>query len=199
MKSTQKIEMNPKTPSRPIKVTFIPVREDYIYVSRAITSSISNSRPTNYLYRAFLILNAVCFPAYLIFTGYPIAGLSIFAANVIIFLFLVPLGERKKDEKFYDKLYKDIGDHPVEIELTAEGISVRSDGDDGLIAWKNISNIQESRETVYFFATSTGMPVRKSAFESEEQQAEFMDTARYYHRFSKAEQLEKQPVSAISS
>lgn len=190
--------MNPKTPSHPIKVTFVPVRDDYIYVSRAISASIDDRKHVNYPYRVFLVLNAICFPAFLIFTGHPIIGLSIFAVNVLVFIILVPSNEKKENEKFYNKLFKDIGDHLLEVELTENGVMVSSDGDEGRIAWKNITSIQDSREVLYFFTDSSGIAVRKSAFESEEQQAAFMDTARYYHRLSKTDLLEKQPVSAIS-
>lgn len=190
--------MNRKTPSHPIKITFIPVKDDYIYVSRALTSSLDDRRPINYLYSVFLVLNAICFPAYLIFAGHPIIGLSIFAVNVLVFIILVPSNEKKENEKFYNKQFKDIGDHPLEVELTENGVLVSSDGDEGRMAWKNITSIQDSREVLYFFTDSSGIAVRKSAFESEEQRTMFMDTARYYHRLSRADPVEKQPVSAIS-
>lgn len=191
--------MNPIIHSRSIKVTFIPVKDDYIHISRVISTSITDSRSVNYLYRAFLVLNAIGFPAYLIFAGYPMLGLAIFTANVLAFIILIPSNEKKKEQQFYDKLFKHIGDHPLEIELTANGIMARSDDDEGLIAWKNIVSIQESREVIYFFSRSKGMAVRKSGFGSDEQQAAFLETARYFHRLSKSDRLEKQPVSAISS
>jgi hypothetical protein len=188
----------PIIPDQPLRVTFSPVKEDYIYISRVVSQAASRYESA-YLYWAFLILNGICFPAYLIFTGYLLAGLSIFALNAVILIILIPENEKKRTEKFYDSIFKHTYDYPIEIDVTAYGLLVKSDGDQGLIGWKNITAIQESRDAIYFFDRTTGVAVRKSAFMSDDHQARFIGTAREYVRLSRLGNIESSTMSSTTN
>ena len=69
--------MNPTIPDFPAKVTFYPVKEDYIHVSRAITSSLVLPWYAKYFYKLFLLINVVCFPLFLFLVGAHVAGLAL--------------------------------------------------------------------------------------------------------------------------
>jgi hypothetical protein len=119
-----------------------------------------------------------------------VVGLSIFAINAIILIFLIPENEKKRTRKFYEKIFKDTYDYPIETEVTPYGLLVKCDGDQGLIAWKNITAIQESRDAIYFFDRLTGFAVRKSAFVSDDHQTRFIATAREFVRLARGGHIE---------
>lgn len=187
MKNTQIEKKSPAAFERPTSVSFFPVVEDYVNISRCLTAPTGNPKYIVHLFRVFLFLNVICFPAYLIFDGYAALGLSIFAVSFVIFMFLMPDSETKFYNKYFAAVLKDYDKHQLEVELTEHGVRWRHKGNESLVAWKNITAIQENSESIYFFQSSSGIAVRKSAFGSAEQKAAFVEYARQQVRFAKAE------------
>jgi hypothetical protein len=119
------------------------------------------------------------------FRGYLLSAFIIFVVGGIFVIFLLPESERKTYRKFYRDLARD-GRSEVEVELLEKGIWCARDGDESLTAWKNITGIQEGRDSIYFFIKQWGIPVRKEAFESKEQEKSFVNFARERVRSTKA-------------
>ena len=199
MRNTPKIRMNPNTHSLPIKVSFLPDLEDQIYIAYCLSGRVTRSRSNEYLSWAFLVLNIICFPAYVILTDHPLIGLCIFAVSFSLAIFLLPANEQKAVRTFYEKWMEDYIKHPMEVQIDGDGIKVAHNGNRSFLAWKNITAIQETPESIVFFQPTCGIAVRKSAFESGEQQAIMVDHARHYMRSAKLDHATPAPVSAITS
>lgn len=183
MKNTQ-IEKNPTALEHPARVTFVPSEEDYVYIASAVNAAQPRSFFQTYLYQVFLFLNLICFPAYLLFRGYLLTAFVVFLIGGIFVIFLLPDSKKKAYRKFYRDLARD-EDTKTEIELLDNGIRCARDGDESLTAWKNITGIQDGGDSIYFFIKQSGIPVRKSAFESEEQEKSFVNFARERVRSAK--------------
>jgi hypothetical protein len=183
MKNTQ-IEKNPATISRSTRVTFVPLKEDYVHIASCVTAAQPRSLAKNYLYRTFLFLNLICFPAYLLFRGYLVSAFAVFIAGGIFVIFLLPESEKKAYRHFYKDLFENRGAE-FEVELFEKGLWCAYNGNESLIAWKNITGIQEGPDSIYFFIKHSGVPVRKEAFESEEHKNYFVNSAREHVRSTK--------------
>jgi hypothetical protein len=184
MKNTQ-IEKNPATLEYPARITFMPSEDDYVYIAASINASQPRSLAFTYLYWIFLFLNLICFPAYLLFQGYLLPAFIVFLVGGIFVIFLLPESEKKAYRKYYRDLAGD-QQTQTEVELQEKGIWCSRDGNESLTAWKNITGIQEGRDSIYFFVKQSGFPVRKEAFQSEEQERSFVDFARERVRSAKA-------------
>jgi YcxB-like protein len=182
-----------------VKITFTPAVEDYVYISRCINGAVAYSRAALYLYKLFLFLNVICFPAYLVFNGHAVIGFLVFAASASAFIFILPESEKREFRKFYDTLVPEMHERQCEVGLTENGIATRYNGNETLIGWNNVKSIQETREAIYFFSATTGIAVRKSAFEGDNNKNTFLDHARSFAKASKNSAAELPPVSAISS
>jgi hypothetical protein len=183
MKNTQ-IEKNPATLEHSTRVTFVPSEEDYVYIASSISAAQPRFFLQIYLYWIFLFLNLVCFPAYLLFRGYLLSAFIVFIVGGVFVIFLLPESERKAYRKSYRYFNRD-GHPEVEVELLEKGIWCACDGDESLTAWKNVTGIQEGRDSIYFFVRQSGFCVRKSAFGSEEQEKSFANFARERVRSAK--------------
>jgi len=164
-----------------------------------LNGSLPSYRLLRRVYNAFLFLNCICFPAYLIFTEHVAAGLSIFGVSLAFVVFLVPIVKKRDYKNLFNHFQKNVTDLYCEVELTESGIRSRFNGNESVISWKNITAIQETLDASYFFTVSSGIAVRKSAFDSDRDRKLFIDAARQYIRSAKAEQIEPRPVSAIYS
>ena len=184
MKNTQIEKKKPVALDESTRVTFVPSEEDYVYVASAINAARPRSFADTYLYRIFLFLNLICFPAYLLFRGYLLSAFIIFIVGGLCVIFLLPESERKACREYFRELGGDRKE--VEVELLEKGIWCACDGDESLTAWKNITGIQESRDSIYFFVKQSGFSVTKSAFDSEEQEKSFVNVARERVRSAKA-------------
>jgi hypothetical protein len=184
MKNTQIEKKKPAALEHPARVTFVPSEEDYVHIAASINAAQPGSLAFTYLYWVFLFLNLICFPAYLLFQGYLLPAFIVFIIGGIFVIFLLPESERKTYRKFYRDLARD-EQTELEVELLEKGIRCARDGDESLIAWKNITDIQESGDSIYFFVKQSGIPVSKTAFGSEEQEKSFVNFARERVRSAK--------------
>ena len=137
-----------------------------------------------YLYWIFLFLNLICFPAYLLFRGYLLSALAVFLVGGIFVIFLLPDSEKKAYRKIYGDLFKG-GNEEVEVEIFEKGLWFRYNENESIVAWKNITGIQEGGDSIYFFFGHSGLPVSKVAFGSKEQETSFVNFARERVRSAK--------------
>jgi hypothetical protein len=118
------------------------------------------------------------------FRGYLLPAFIVFMVGGIFVIFLLPQSESNSYRKYYRNLARDERTE-TEVELLENGIWCARDGDESLTAWKNITGIQEGRDSIYFFVKHSGFPVRKEAFESEEQEKSFVNLAKERVRFAR--------------
>ena len=184
MKNTQIEKKNPVALEHSTRVTFVLTEEDYVHIASSVNAAQPRSFTDKYLYRIFLFLNLICFPAYLLLNGYVLSASIVLIVGGIFVIFLLPESERKAYQKLYRDHVKD-GQKRVEVELLEKGVWCASNGDESLTAWKNITGIQEGEDSLYFFIKHSGFPVRKDAFESEEHEKSFVNFARERVRSAK--------------
>lgn len=179
-------------------VLFTPEREDFIYLSRAITSKFEYSRAAHYLFIVFLLVNAIFVPGLLFFLDYTLIGAIIFLANIAVVIFLIPMNQKRADLEFFTRLYDDVGDHDMEVELSAGGLRSRCNGSETLLPWNCVTGIQESPDAIYFFTKLQGIPVRKSGFSSDFECKAFTDYARHNLRDAREAELGAKQTPSIT-
>lgn len=183
MKNTL-IEKNPATLDHSTRVTFLPSEEDYVNIAACISAAQPRPFFQIYLYWIFLFLNLICFPAYLLLRGYLLSAFAVFLVGGFFVIFLLPGAEKKAHRKSYRDLFKG-GNKEVEVEIFEKGLWFRYNENESIIAWKNITGIQEGGDSIYFFFEHSGLPVSKAAFASEEQEKSFVNFARERVRSAK--------------
>jgi hypothetical protein len=184
MKNTQIEKKNPAAPEHSTRVTFIPSEDDYLQIAACMKAAKQRSFSLTYLYWIFLFFNLICFPAYLLFQGYLLSAFVVFIVGGIFVIFLLPDSEKKAYRKIYRDLLKD-GNENIEVEIFEKGLWFRYNENESIVAWKNITGIQDGRDSIYFFFENSGIPISKTAFGSEEQKKSFVDFAREHVRSAK--------------
>lgn len=160
-----------------MKVRFVPSVEDYIYIaSRLNETSLRNSFDRN-AFTIFLLINAIGAPAFLLYANYVILGLSIFVINLAFYLFWISGMTPRRYRQFYEHVAAAGAEKEVEIEISPAGVARFHDGDSSLIAWKNVSMIEERPESIIFHCLGGGLAVRKAAFDSITDQEAFLALA----------------------
>lgn len=161
-----------------VSITFIPSVDDLLEITRAVGSASGHPRYAIYASYAFLFLNAICFPAYLAFSDYWTIALIVFSVNLLLISFLIPGAEKLAARSDYKTLISEnVLKMPCTIELRTDGILSIYNGNIYLTAWENIAAVQDNPDSVYFFAKSHGVAVRKSGFKSSDEQKKFMNIA----------------------
>lgn len=176
----------------PKVAVFKPEKDDFIHISRVVSSAASYSRRAELVFHSFLVINAIFVPALLIYLDYWKIGLAIFIINILVVIYLVPMDQRKAETDYFREFYDDIsGDERHEMELSEKGINYRCPGHGVFVAWDFITEIRESPDTLFFFTKHGGYPLRKSAFGSSDVEKGFVEYAWKKIRLAKEEQMSK--------
>jgi hypothetical protein len=172
------MEQMEQTHNDNLSVEFYPSIEDQIHVARTLNSSVHANGSTVYLYKLFLVLNSIVFPAFLFFKDYIMVGLIVFATNVILVAFIVPRASAAYYRKYYSSLYGDRESKIARVDLTPKGISYTADEADSFWPWHRIKKIEETEESIYFYFDGSGFGVRKAGFAYLEEKNAFVELAR---------------------
>ena len=160
-------------------VEFNPSIEDYVYVGSSRSKSQQLKLWTKYLLQAFCLINMIGLPAALLYFAHPILAISCFAFNVFFVIFVLPAILKTDYRKYYrSALGDDFEKEIVRIELTADGVYCRHNGDASFHRWGNIINIEETVGSIYLHLRASSVIVRKSGFSSELRKKEFLLFAR---------------------
>lgn len=166
-----------RTPDVRHSVEFYPTVDDQVYVSLQINNAVKPKAATNYAFQAFLFINAIAFPAYLLFSGYVVATAIVFAINFVAFTFILPRANTDHHRDYYQQLFGDREKYPARVELTTEGVNYSAEGGTSFWPWRKIRGIEETNEAIYFFIDGNGFGVQKSGFAYREEERAFFEFA----------------------
>ncbi|MBK9165189.1 MAG: YcxB family protein [Acidobacteria bacterium] len=158
-------------------VEFYPKVDDHVYVSLRINTAVKPRAATNYAFQAFLFINAIAFPAFLLFSGHVVAAAIVFAINFVAFTFILPRANTDHHRDYYQQLFGDREKFPARVEISAEGVAYTSEGGTSFWPWRKIRSIEETNEAIYFFIDGNGFGVQKSGFAYREEERAFYEFA----------------------
>jgi len=158
-------------------VEFYPTVDDQVYVSLRINDAVKPKAITTYAFQAFLFVNAVAFPAFLLFSGYVVAAAIIFAINFVAFTFILPRANTDHHRDYYQQLFGEREKFPARVELTTEGVNYSAEGGTSFWPWRKIRGIEETAEAIYFFIDGNGFGVQKSGFAYRDDERAFFEFA----------------------
>lgn len=168
--------ISPTTDARH-SVEFYPTVDDQVYVSLRINDAVNPKAITTYAYQAFLFINGIAFPAFLLFSDYRLAAAVVFVFNVAALLFMLPRANSDHFRVYYEQIIGDREKFPVRVELTTEGVNTSSEGGTSFWPWRKIRGIEETKEAIYFFIDGNGFGVQKSGFAYREDERAFFEFA----------------------
>ena len=161
----------------PVSVEFYPSVEDQVHVALRFAQSSVADRGVR-VYQAFLFVNAVAFPAFLLMQGYVIWAVAIFLINLIALLFVLPRADRDSYKKYYETQFGNRENVPARVELTNDGVSYAADGGYCFWPWERIVSVEETAESIYFYQDGNGFGVRKSGFAYRDEERSFFEIAK---------------------
>ncbi len=168
--------INPN-PEGQYTVEFYPSVDDQVYVSLRINDAVRPKVGTTYAYQAFLFINAIAFPAFLLFSEYVIAAAVVFSFNVAALLIMLPRVNADHFRVYYEQLFGDRGKFSARVDLTPLGVNYSSDDGTSVWPWQKIRGIEETAEAIYFFIDGNGFGVQKSGFAYREDERAFFKFA----------------------
>lgn len=168
--------ISPTTDARH-SVEFYPTVDDQVYVSLRINDAVNPKAITTYAYQAFLFINAIAFPAFLLFSGYPLAAAVLFVLNVAAVTLIIPRASSDNLRAYYEQIIGDREKFPARIELTPEGVNYSAEGGTSFWPWRKIRAIEETDDAIYFFIDGNGFGVQKSGFAYREEERAFFEFA----------------------
>lgn len=171
------IEAISPTPDVRHSVEFYPTVDDQVYVSLRINDAVKPKAITTYAYQAFLFINAIAFPAFLLFSEYLIASVVVFVFNVAALLIMFPRANSDHFRVYYEQIVGDREKFPIRVELTTEGVNSTSEGGTSFWPWRKIRSIEETKEAIYFFIDGNGFGVQKNGFAYREDERAFFEFA----------------------
>lgn len=158
-------------------VEFYPTVDDHVYVSLRIDAAVKPKAITTYAYQAFLFINAIAFPAFLLFSGYPLAGALLFVLNVAAVTLIIPRATPDYLREYYEQLFGEREKFPARVELTTEGVNCSAEGGTSFWPWRKIRGIEETKEAIYFFIDGNGFGVQKNGFAYRDDERAFFEFA----------------------
>ena len=167
-----------QVPGDKLSVEFYPSVDDYVHISLKVSGSTRPSTVSLYAYQAFLFINAIVFPAFLLFAGYVTAAFVVFVLNAAAVLLLVPRVNADSFKEYYEQIIGDREKSVARVALSPEGVRYTADGGESFMPWHRITDIEETAEAIYFFFAGNGFGVRKSGFAYKEDEKLFLDSAR---------------------
>lgn len=165
-----------------MKVRFRPSVDDYLYVASKINRADYDRSFHRYLYIAFLSINTIGFPAFLIYTDHEWLGLIVFGINLSLYLFGIAGVNEKMLTKFYHRAMDGSDDAMVVVEVLPDRLVRECDGDTTMLAWKNISDIKETESSIYFMFRGGAVAVRRSGFADDSEKEIFVALAEKYRK-----------------
>lgn len=166
-----------RTPVVRHSVEFYPTVDDQVYVSLRIDDAVKPKAITTYAYQAFLFINAIAFPAFLLFSDYRLAAAVVFVFNVAAVIMIIPRANTDYHRDYYQQLFGGREKFPARVELTLEGVNYTSEGGTSFWPWRTIRAIEETKEAIYFFIDGNGFGVQKSGFAYRDDERAFFEFA----------------------
>lgn len=138
-----------------------------------------------YFFRAVLFAAIASLPVFVFSLNDLLFGALTFVFVISVHLWLYPISTEKHYRTFaLQACRKRFGNNnsiQMEIELMETGLRCRAFGDDVVVAWRNILEIEQTENSIYFYCNngSTALIPRR-ALASGEQTARFLSSANFY-------------------
>jgi hypothetical protein len=165
-------------PDEKMIVEFYPSIEDNVHVAARVGASVTPKTIATYAYQLFLLVNAIIFPAFLIFSNLVLLGAVVFLLNLVVLAFIVRRASTDSIREYYRRIYGNRENRVARVELTQEGIKYSADGGWSFWPWRRITAIEETRDSIFFYFDGNGFGVRTSGFAYDEEMKTFLQTAR---------------------
>jgi hypothetical protein len=160
----------------PVSVEFYPSVEDQVHIALRFAQSSAGDR-SMWAYHAFLTINAVAFPAFLLLQEYIVWAAAVFLINLTALLFVFPQSNRDSYSKYYETLFGNRENVPARVELTNGGVMYTADGGYSFWPWERILSVEETDESIFFYIDGNGFGVRKSGFAYRDDERSFFEIA----------------------
>lgn len=161
-----------------LKVTFFPVAEHYAFAAEEVQKRKGVRQGTwvtiiSYYY----YLHVIMVPAILIYFGkYILAAVSFLTSLLVGFAYSKFAGAGGYADFYRQWFAKD--PEEVHVELLEDGVRTSCEVCTSLYKWESVYEIQPKDDSLCFFTKDCGIAIPKTAFESQEQLADFLDFAR---------------------
>lgn len=169
------------------KVEFYPSIDDLVYISLRVSETVPNKPLSLWAYWAFLFINGIAFPVFLLANEYPAAAIAVFTLNLAAVIFLIPRANTDHFKSFFNSVIPDHEKDLVTIELSVDGVRYSTQSFTSFIKWDRIKKIEETPESIFIFFEGNAWAVRKSGFAYKEQEMEFMRFGRSQLAFTQKE------------
>ena len=157
-----------------LTVEFYPSIDDLVYVALQIGKSYRSRTSSTVALQFLLALNAIGFPAFLIFSEQVLAGALIFFVNVVIFVFAGPRANSDNLREYYQHIYPDREKVIATVRLSEEGITYTADEGSSFWPWKRLKGIEDTTDALFFYFDGHGFGVRKSGFAYKDEESRFI-------------------------
>jgi hypothetical protein len=161
-------------------VEFYPTLEDFVHISLRIGEEATASAFSTRIYQAFLVLNAIGFPAFLLFNELYLAGILLFVVNFALLILIVPRVNSDAATKYYKNVMGNREKEIARVDLSDDGILYTSDEGVAFWPWRRIRSMEETETSIFFYFEGNGIAIQKTGFTYQEDQQVFL-------RFAKAQ------------
>lgn len=169
-------------------VEFYPSIDDYVYIATKFGNT--SEKPISlYFYQAFLLVNCIGLPAFLIFSGYVFTGLVVFVLDFVALAFIIPKVNKDTSRSYFEKTYGAREQRRAQVDLFDHGLLYTADKCYSFWTWEKIEAIEETAEAIIFYLEGNGVSVRKSGFAYGEQSKLFLDFSRDRFESEKSQKL----------
>lgn len=145
--------------------------------SAKISQRYATSSITTFVMAVFLVFNTIVTPLLLLLQGAGTAALIVCLLNVLIASVFIKQTIKLDARRFFRRMHEEIGEQIVEVELSEEGISCRTDLDRLFYSWKSVVSIDESPKAIHLMLRASVLPIMKSGFAYREDERAFFEFA----------------------
>jgi hypothetical protein len=161
-----------------MKVEFYPSIEDYAHITKRAQERYKFPRSSQYAWQLFILTHIGAFAVFLWIYDLLLFAALLVAIDFVLVLFMVPMLIKHDYQSYFRAVYGNLDSKTIEVELTDEGIWSRSEGNATFYAWEDVTDIEETRNALFFWLRNTGIAVRKTGFPTEQEKNNFLEFAR---------------------
>ena len=161
----------------PFKVSYFADFDELADASTKISQRYATSSITTFVMAVFLVFNTIVTPLLLLLQGAGTAALIVCLLNVLIASVFIKQTIKLDARRFFRRMHEEIGEQIVEVELSEEGISCRTDLDRLFYSWKSVVSIDESPKAIHLMLRASVLPIMKSGFAYREDERAFFEFA----------------------
>ena len=159
-------------------VEFYPTLDDFVHISLRIGEKASTTALTTLAYQLFLVVNAIGFPAFLLFSELYLLAVLLFITNLVLLFFIIPRVNSDAARNYYQRLMGTREKEIARVELSDAGILYTADEGVSFLPWRRITHMEETETSIYFYFEGNGFAIQKSGFPYVDEQLSFVNFAK---------------------